>query len=456
LLWHFDESAATAGLANDFTDSSGKGMHGEQNSGVTFGTSGILNLAASLDGTNDRINHTFQLPKAAGTLSHWLYPTSISTANSRVAYYESNQNQNGWTSNTQGAGTLEINSGIISGNWAFAYQDDNFTSDGGSDFYTAIAAVPGKWTHMAVTWDRAGDLKIYIDGDEVYSIDISGTAYGSIAADPTYTSFGRTGAGTAGRSWLGKVDELAVWSRVLDPKEIHQLYRRGANRILYQGRACTTATCADDPTGANWKGPDNTRYTYFSELHNTTSYTLGTNLIAGQVQKALPALSFANFNSAYGAAQYFQYRAILETDDSGSTCDYGAGATWCSPELKSVTVGPTHFDPASPTIIGKVGVGFTSLSNFVETLGASCASGIGYNLGVGTSHATASWYYWNGAAWVAANGLPAQSSPEADLSANAASFATVAGSGTVYFKAFLKSTGATGCELNQLQLDGVL
>ena len=33
--------------------------------------------------------------------------------------------------------------------------------------------------------------------------------------------------------------------------------------------------------------------------------------------------------------QCFQYRAIMESDDTSTNCDYGSGATWCSPELKS-------------------------------------------------------------------------------------------------------------------------
>ena len=99
-------------------------------------------------------------------------------------------------------------------------------------------------------------------------------------------------------------------------------------------------------------------------------------------------------------------------------------------------------------------VRYYSLATFAETLGASCSSGIGYNLGVGAAYSSATWYYWSGAAWVAANGTAAQSNTAAMISTNAASFTGGAGTGTVYFKAYLQSSGSSKCELNQLDLTG--
>src|SRR5690606_24668915 len=121
------------------------------------------------------------------------------------------------------------------------------------------------------------------------------------------------------------------------------------------------------------------------------------------------------------------------------------GPTWCSPELKAVSVGPTHYDPSAPTVVGKTGVSFQSLSSFAETLGSSCSEGIGYSLGVGSSHASATWYYWNGSAWTTANGSVTQSNSSTEISTHAGNFHSAAGSGTVYFKAYLKSDGSTGC-----------
>src|SRR5690606_24162050 len=108
-----------------------------------------------------------------------------------------------------------------------------------------------------------------------------------------------------------------------------QLYRRGANRVKHQVRVCTAADCSDDPNGANWKGPDGTNLTYFSELNNNTAALAMT----GEVKKGLPSMLFSDFTSPVGTSRYFQYRTILESDDAGTGCNYGGGATWCSPEV---------------------------------------------------------------------------------------------------------------------------
>ena len=54
-------------------------------------------------------------------------------------------------------------------------------------------------------------------------------------------------------------------------------------------------------------------------------------------------MQFANFGAPFTnvltSSRYFQYRLILESDDSSSLCDYGAGPASCSPEVKSVSVG---------------------------------------------------------------------------------------------------------------------
>ena len=163
---------------------------------------------------------------------------------------------------------------------------------------------------------------------------------------------------------------------------------------------------------------------------------------------------FSAFTSPVGTSRYFQYRTILESDDTGTACDYGSGPTWCSPELKSVTVDPVHYDSSGASVIGKNGVAYSSLLNFVESLGTSCVSGVGYNLGVGANYFSATWYYWNGSAWAAANGAATQSNTSAVIATNVSSFGTQLGKGTVYFKAFLKSSGTSKCELDQLELSG--
>jgi hypothetical protein len=325
------------------------------------------------------------------------------------------------------------------------------------------------WHHAVLVIDRTANVvRTYVDGTSSgwvvggggpASASIAG--FGAISTTDTLALGAARSAAVTSSYFAGTVDEAAIWDRALTAAEIVQLYRRGANRARFQVRVCTTATCADDPNGANWKGPDGTNGTYFSELNNNTVPLTST----GDVKKTPPALPFASFTNPIGTSQYFQYRVVLESDDAELLCDYGGGAVNCSPELRSVSVDPGHYHSSSPSIVGITGVPYTSLSTFTQTLGASCASGIGYNLGVGATYASATWYYWDATkaadcvaagtgAWCAADGTAAKSTAASVLSTKLSAFAAKAGTGTVYFKAYLSSSGTTACELDQLVLDG--
>jgi hypothetical protein len=90
------------------------------------------------------------------------------------------------------------------------------------------------------------------------------------------------------------------------------------------------------------------------------------------------------------------------------------------------------------------------LSSFSETLGSSCVGTATYALSLDK----VVYYYWTGAAWAISNGTVGQSNVAASISAQISSFATSVGTGTLYVKAHLNSTGSAACEIDQIQIDG--
>jgi hypothetical protein len=328
------------------------------------------------------------------------------------------------------------------------------------------------WHHLVYVVDQtAKTQKFFVDGRIApITSAFCGTLTANVLDYSACTTVSATHNGTnttnigahlgTSQFFSGLIDEVAIWNRALHANEVAQFYRRGANRIKFQVRTCTAADCSDDSVGANWKGPDGTVHSYFSELNSNSSPL---NMTA-DVLKALPALTLSGFTSPIGTSRYFQYRTILESDDATTNCNYGAGATWCSPELKSVTVDPAHYISGSTTVTGKTGVSFVSLTDFVQNadnaVAPSCAGGIGYNLGVGADYSSATWYWWDAAAnaggggWVASDGTVAQSNTASDIAAQVSTFGTEVGTGSVYFKAFLQSSGTAACELDQIRLDG--
>jgi hypothetical protein len=445
-LWHLDEAAGTSGAAS-IIDESGQGNHGTPASAVTFGELGRLGKAPVFHGS---VNDDISIPDSASlqfdgtksfTISAWFATTLGNTGgtNSKIISKRDLGVAEFYTlqlGGTTGVADLELGNAV--------------SIAGGADLRD------GKWHLMTGVVNRGTNTAtLYVDGQQAATSAYAVTNFNTNAFCIGCSMFGN-------EAFVGSIDEVAIWSRALDPAEVAQLYRRGANRVKHQVRVCTAADCSDDAVGANWKGPDGTRYSYFSELNNNTVALTA----AGNVKPGLPTMLFSDFTAPAGTSQYFQYRSILESDDTSTSCDYGSGATWCSPDLKSATIAPTHYDNSSPSIVGKTGVAYTSLSSFTQTLGASCGSGVTYNLGVGASSATATWYWWDTGraadcvsagtgAWCTANGTAAKSSTASDINSFASSFGSVVGTGTVYFKAYLGSSGTTACELDNVSLGGV-
>jgi len=404
-LWHLDDSI-TIGSSTTVTDSS-TGSH----NGTAQGSSGAV---SSID--NGHLNGAFQFDGSTGyvdmgnvapgtddmTLSAWI----------KVSSTGGNQEILSKESATSGYTMRVANKFISLGFW----NGSQTNRVNGS-----INVADNSWHHIVGMRRSSNDTtRIYVDG----VLDISASAGGSPVNDATHLYLGQD-AGGAGNFFGGKMDEVAIWSRALTDAEVLQVYQRGASRLKFQTRTCASSGCSDDPNGANWKGPDGTASTYFSELSNT-------------------AVSIATASPSMTNNRYFQYRAIFETDSSSVAN---------GPALLNVSTN-THYDNSDPTVTSTVPISFYDLTSVTETLGASCAGGVRYVLKVGSG----SWYYWNTvmSAWKPSNGTYAQASPASTISTNASSFATQVGTGSLYVQAFLGSDGTAACELTNLAVSGDL
>jgi trimeric autotransporter adhesin len=430
-LWHLDEST-WADVASEVKDDSGQANHGRAKNGAVPTSSGKLLNGGIFDGVNDRV----EIP----------YSATINPNTFSVSF---------WANVTGGAGSYRstVSSRLSDNNGTYIFYAGSSNTwefwSGNGTGWQRIQGVSGppvvlnQWIHIVGTYDGT-TMKLYSDGALYASLVFVGTLAKNTSG-VTYIGSG----GNAGASLFyfpGIIDEVAIWSRALHTNEIKQLYQRGASRLKYQVRSCDDSACS----GETWQGPDGTSGTYFSELNNNTTPLTG----AGDVKATLPSMLFSNFTSAPSTNQYFQYRTILESDSSTAAL---------MPELKSTTVDPIHYPTylstdTSPlnTIIGQNGVAFYDLNNFAQSLGAgSCSNGVVYNLGLSN---TGPWKYWTGAAWATADGSSAQANTAAALvaSSNAAltAFATDVARGSVFFKAFMTSTGTSKCELDNILVGG--
>jgi hypothetical protein len=313
-LWHLDEASGTSGNGS-VLDKSGQANNGAPTS-VTFGALGKLANSAQFNGSTSNIcmpgTASLNLSTAL-TMSAWIQTSS--TSHEIIIEKFGNSNEGGY-------GMF-----VDSGNQIWFTTQAGLWDDFKSNVYANLST---GWHHVAATFDGISKT-IYIDG----SLNISEPYVASITTNTGEICMGYNHSSN-GAWFTGNIDEVAIWNRALSSTEIQMLYRRGSNRIKYQVRSCPDFLCSTNPT---WLGPNGTNQTYFSELNNNAISSDGADLTSIDfVLSASASIGFSAFNSlAIPSNRYFQYRAIMESDDVSTGCNYGGSATWCSPELQSVS-----------------------------------------------------------------------------------------------------------------------
>jgi uncharacterized repeat protein (TIGR01451 family) len=184
--------------------------------------------------------------------------------------------------------------GIVDGHFVYTVYD--------GAYHTITSTTPittETWYHVAGTAQSGGDIELYINGVREARLSGIGTLWTGGGWYRLGSAYGPT---TPTAYFTGRLDEIAIYSRTLSSGEVLDHYLRGALRLFYEVRSCANPDCSD----GTWGG----LYSEQSNSSLTTPYNV-------------PISASAN--------RYFQYRVTLETDRA----DY-------SPQLRSVTVGPTH------------------------------------------------------------------------------------------------------------------
>jgi trimeric autotransporter adhesin len=417
-LWHLDETTGTT-----FADSSGQNNTGTMVGSVGLNFSGKFNKATSFSGSGSwiKVSNANNIPtgNSARTVMAWIYDkNSVS----------------GW------GNIVSLGSGTANNtHFGLSKQSGKLTIWGhNNDYHTTLSIPQYQWTFVAVSYDGAGTLTSYVNGN---SNTATGRTYSTTNSVATIGVNSIDGGTSGSAVWNGLIDEVAIYNRALSAVEIQQIYQRGASRLMFQVRSCASNPCNE--TTEPFKGPDGTNQTYFSELNNTD-----TNLNSGSIQTSLPNMVFSAFAGSgltVGTNRYFQYKALFETDYATDTS--------LGPQLKSVFAGPNHYNASGPAISNATGVPFYEITNITETFGAGgCSGGVRYQL----SNNNAQWYFWNGAAWSLANSSTdyEQANSTSVIQSNLSTFSPQVGSGSVYFRAFLLSNGNSPCQLDAVDFTG--
>lgn len=202
----------------DFDDISGTTLvdvHGT-NHGVIIGSPGAVQGSignALLFGTDKWVDSEnasgLPLAESVRTFSLWVKPTETSDEIRPIA---------GWGSShlTWRIFTLAHNS---NNRWIMMTNYDN------NVFGDQI--VPGEWYHLVATYDGKRNVKLYINGEHVHNF----TTWVPLRTTGSAFRIGRYSYTDSGR-FIGAVDEIGIWSRVLSDADVMFLYNEG-NGLSY-------------------------------------------------------------------------------------------------------------------------------------------------------------------------------------------------------------------------------
>lgn len=427
-LWGFDESASgSAPGAKDIIDRSGLGNHGVMVNSPNLNKTGKFNKSISLDsadedtinfGSNASLDFTGDF-----TFSSWIKITEYPNGLQDYLVSKGDYNNSGWV-----IGIVGSSSSCADLDGAIFFSD----GDGGYHACTSKALSLNKWNHVIVRFE-SGTINIFLNGELVGQES-------SITVDFDASFDLILGKRSPNNYFLeGMIDEIALWSRALHNSEVGQLYGRGAHRVKLQARSCNDSSC----NGEEWQGPSNTTNDYyFSELNNCSNLLPSGNCdyaSGGQLSINSANYNFSNFtNLTIPNNRYFQYRVILESDDSLSSTP---------PSISSVNIGPSKYFANSPSIVTSIGVSLTSWSSFTHSIVGSCIPT--YQVSLDKSI----WYFHDGTNW-AISASSSDSNNVTDLSSKASSFMTQLSSGTLHIKVFMNSDTSEDCSIKELSVFG--
>jgi hypothetical protein len=187
-------------------------------------------------------------------------------------------------------------------------------------------------------------------------------------------------------------------------------------------------------------GSDSVKYTLSDDNGSTYKYWNGSAWVtsSGFAQSNTGTEVDTNIASFPLVAAGMKIQIFLHSDDSTTTPDI---------DTLVVNYDDQTYPTDNPTIEGNATFRHEGLESFTATESVTGNDEIRYILKKGSD-----WYYWDGAAWTISDETFAQSNTEAEISANVATFTTVAVVTT--FRAFLHSdTGLTNPEIDIITIE---
>jgi autotransporter-associated beta strand protein len=227
------EAVAWYAFENNTFDSSGHNNHAVPVGTLLYGPGHRGVTAAEFDGT--AFAEITRIIGTNFTVAVWLKTTNTGPASGQ------------WY---QGMGIVDGETLGSAADWGCSIIDSRFTLGIGNTDKTISSAVKiadGQWHHVAGTRDNAGTVRLYVDG----RLNVTDAAAAGPRAAPNELRIGATHNNTP-VFYVGSMDDLKLYDRVLNPSEIAALARLTFTQWQLDNFGCTNcpqAAADADPDG---------------------------------------------------------------------------------------------------------------------------------------------------------------------------------------------------------------
>ncbi len=270
--WNIDEGKGTTAYNHGSAAST---ANGTLTSSPTWGA-GKLGQALTFGASNNYVSTGMAWP-SSGSISEWVYPTT----------YADWISPSGWKTdpNVSGNGFVLIDNGGSGspGRWRAVFRP-NTAGAAEADVVALQNDTLNAWTHLTMTWSLSGTtytIHLYVNG-----VDQGATTWvGTLGNGVSGFHFGNSGD-YDDNYFLGKVDDVRVYSRVLTPGEVGVFYNRSAGtRYNSSAQSGANGSTLNQGLVARWTmdGADVTDKVY-DRVGGFNGYFYGTATSSAKVQ----------------------------------------------------------------------------------------------------------------------------------------------------------------------------
>lgn len=387
MYWKLD------GNANDATLNANNGI-----SAVTWGTGGHLGTdSASFNGTTDKIyiqpiQTNLQIQAYDDfSVSLWFYIITLPGVDKILVHHEC-------------YGLVGWGLRISSSNQLVA-SIENGTAKNAS--YQLTSGHLSQWNHAVMTVDRNGLMKLYLNGVQVASTNVSALEALSLyrSAQPSINMGAFRGA-----SWFfaGKMDDMGFYKgKVLSQDEVIDLYNSGTGRT--QELYVTDNPSVNNTTGYPYIGnvstfaetatlPLDCAIKYHVTSDDGTTWKYWTGLVwavtDGSYTQANTSTDIAANIQTLGSNGTFKFKALLKTTNG-----------WLTPELDNIQITTSAVYSTNDNLyVDTKGTSHVAPSLLFDWLTVTVSSVMPYGTDIRLLFSVdgrVSWLTWSGSAWVA-------------------------------------------------------